>query len=328
MELNATLGGCALGCEDVFGNKNEATAHYESEHNGVVYIDTREKDDELIAEVTRVCEERNVGAIPKKLDSGDYVYYGEEMSVAIEYKEITDAVNSALNDRLFDQANRMAEDYDRAFIFIVGKTSEVKLQGRNIGYGQAYGQILGTIPQILATMNIPVQWLQNSEQFADVGIRTLIDSGDKGLEDNEMLLISPGVSSDSRLAMLMGIDKLGKTAAKKILEKFGGIEGLMEAEYNEIRSVDGIGSTMARKVWNTIHSEYESPGFDPKNKDHPMFEFHSTPGVGSHIMRDIWCETEGLTNDPYEYLDENYDIGPARTKKVKNAIDEVLEKIE
>lgn len=328
--LEQTLDRCQLGCEDIlFDDTNEAVGHYEAEHDGVIYIDTREKDDEILSEVTRVCDERNIGAIPKKLDSGDYVYHGDEHSVAIEYKGISDAVNSALNDRLYRQANRMAQDYDRAFVFIVGKTSEVKLRNRNIGYGQAYGQILGVIPQVLATMNMPVQWLQNEEQFADVGMRTLIDAGDKGLEDNQVVLVSPGVADDTQMGMLMSINGVGRSSAKDILEEWGSLRDVKEAEYYELLDISGIGPTTARKIWNTFNRDWDGPGFDANDTSDPMWDFFETSGVSEDVFCDIWGATDGMSQNPWSYIEDEYeDMGPHRYGIVEEAIEEYLEAVD
>lgn len=313
---------CTLGCDHSFSEPDDAVSHYETEHDGVVLIDTREKDESTLREVERVCEERDVGFVYRQLESGDYVYHGDEQSVAIEHKQIGDAVNSALNDRIYEQSDRMADRFDRAFVFIVGKMSEVRLRGRQVGYGQAYGQIIGVIPQILATMNVPVQWIRSPDKFADVGIRTLIDAGNKGLEDNETLLVSPGVARDPRLAMIQGLDGIGQSAAETILEETGSIEGLCDASYPELLEIDGVGSSTARQLWNTVHTEWDGPGMDPDHLDDRMWGFLDTSGVGDQILRDIWIETDGLRQDPLGYFDAAYDISGARGQRVREAIEE------
>lgn len=293
-------------------------------------IDTREKDEDLIQKTKDLCEDKDIDVVEDALDSGDYVYYGPEATAAIEYKEISDAMNSCLNDRIYKQCNRLAEgdDYDRAFVYIVGKVEELRLHGRNIGYGQAYGQIKGMMPEVIGTMNIPVMWFQNSNEFVDIGIRSAIRAGDAGLEDNEKVLISPGVSSDSQQAVLMSIGRIGKSTAQDILEEFGSIRDVSEAEYWEIKDVSGVGSTTARQIYNTFNEDWNGPGFDAGTKDTPMFEFFDTSGVGSSIMRDIWKETNGLTEEPWEYFYNEYgDMGPSRTGKVEEAIEESLDNL-
>jgi len=322
-------GDCLFGCETVFEDENDEVSHYEAQHGGVVYVDSREKDESILSEVERVCEERNVGVVDKALESGDYVYHGPEMSVAIEYKSITDAVNSAMDGRLYTQADQMASEYDRAFVFIVGKTSEVRLRGREISYGQAYGQILGVIPQILSTMNMPVQWLQNSEQFADIGVRTLIDSGNKGLEDNQIVMVSPGAASDTQMAMLMSIDGVGRSAAKDILGRYGSLRDVKDAEYYELRDVSGIGSKTARKIYNTFNLDWDGPGFDA-SRETPMFDLFSTSGVGSHVFYDLWDETDGFSQDPWPYIENELEdeLGSHRYGIVREATQEYLDKVD
>lgn len=315
---------CVIDGDESFDDDEEAIDHYETEHEGVVFIDSREKDQEVISEVQRVCLERDLGFLERTMEYGDYVYHGEEREVAIEYKNVTDAINSALGDnpRIFNQASGLAERYDHAWVYVVGKTSEARLRGRNIGYAQASGQIYGALSQIIGTMNVPSLWIRSREKFADVGIRAMIDSGDTRFEDNQMLLLSPGSANDTRLATLMTISNLGKSAAKDIMNEFGSVSAVVDASYVELRSIDGIGSKTARRLWNTFNTEYESPGFDDAHKDHRMWSFFDTNYVGNHILREIWVETDGLRSDPIEYVEESCDMGSKKTQRTIDAIEE------
>jgi ERCC4-type nuclease len=304
-------------------NIEDAVAHYEAEHDGVLYVDRREDNLEILEQVKRVCEERNVGMVVKQMESGDYVYHGPEQSVAIEHKGIDDAVSSSMDDRIYTQCDRMAQEFDRAFLFIVGDTDNLSTRHRNIGYGQAYGQIKGAVPQILATMNIPVLWVRTESLFADIGIRALLDAGNHGLEDNEKLLISPGTSTDPRMGMLMTFDGLGSSQAENVLETFDwDIQAVANAEYSELRDVDGVGGVTAKKIWNTFRTTEDGPGMDPKHDNHPMWTFLDTDGVGGSTLREIWKETNGLQEDPYRYVREEIDPGATRRGYMFDAIQE------
>jgi len=295
--------------------------------SGVLHIDNREKDDELLYEVERVAEERDVEHTYTHLDSGDYVYSGEYGRVAIEQKEINDAVHSATNDRLHRQCDQMAEEYDRAWLWVVGKTSEIGTQHGDMGYGQSYGQLKGAMPEILATMNIPVQWVRNENIFADVAIRALLSAGDKGLEDNQLLLVSPGVADDTQMAMLQSIDGIGHSASKLILEKYGSLRAVKDAEYYELLEISGVGSTTARKIYNTFNDDWDGPGYDAAHADNPMYSFFQTSGVSEDVFYRIWDATDGLRDDPYEYFEENFDMGPHRHELTLDAIEETVEKL-
>lgn len=292
---------------------------------GVLYIDRREKNDDLLFEVERVAEERGVEHEYQHLETGDYVYVGEYGKVGIEQKEINDAVQSATSDRLHKQCDRMAEEFDRAWLWVVGKTSEIGTQHGDMGYGQSYGQLKGAMPEILATMNIPVQWVRNENIFADVAIRALISAGDKGLEDNELLLVSPGVADDTQMAMLQSIDGIGSSASQDILEKYGSLRAVKDAEYYELLDINGVGSTTARKIYNTFNDDWDGPGYNASHEDNPMYSFFNTSGVSEDVFYEIWAETDGLKQDPYEYFLENFDMGPHRHELTLDAIDSAVE---
>lgn len=317
---------CSLGCDVGFEDIAGAVAHYESDHEGVLYVDRREANEKILENVSRVCEERNVGMIVKQLETGDYVYHGPEESVAIEHKGINDAVQSAMDERIYTQCDRMAQEFDRAFLFIVGSTDELSLNHTNLGYGQAYGQIKAAIPMILATMNIPVLWVESESLFADVGVRALLNAGNHGLEDNEKLLISPGTASDPRMAMIMSFDGLGEAAAKNILEFYDwDIKKVANATYFELLEIHGVGKTTAKKIYNTFNDDSDGSGMDPKAEDGPMWEFLNTSGVGGSTLRELWTETDGLTDDPYGYVTEEIDPGSARQGYMFDAIEKVHE---
>ena len=51
-----------------------------------------------------------------------------------------------------------------------------------------------------------------------------------------------------RLIFAFGIRHIGKRAAKLLAEKFGSIDAIMKADFNEINSIDGFGEIMSRSV--------------------------------------------------------------------------------
>lgn len=282
-------------------------------------IDTRESDDDILEAVETVAEDKDIPVDHTHLETGDYVV-GD---AAIELKTINDAVQSALDDRLYKQADRLADEFERCWIIVVGKIRELDTQYSSMNYQQQYGQMVHVMPEIMAKTNIPILWVDTPQKFADLGVRALIEAGKFDGKPPEKLLVSPGSTSDSRVNMLSGIDTVGAAQAKTLLDEFGSIEALTNARFDEFLSISGIGWSTARKIHNSFHAGWDgTPGLDADAETlTPAMEFLHTSGVGDDILVDIYASSNELMESPHDYLDNEYpDIGTARRNKIVDAL--------
>lgn len=294
------------------------------EFTGTLLIDTREKDADIIANVERVAEELGIESEHVQLEHGDYVYENDEKSVAIEYKSIGDAAQSTTGSspRLVKQANRLAENFDAAYVVIVGGINDMGSDYySSMSYAARYAQMVEKLPIIMSETNIPISMIEKDNAFADIFIRVIVHKGEGSTLDTVM--ISPGVSEDDRMAVLMGISDIGRGTVKKILDKFGTLQNVAQAQYDELLEVNGVGERTAWKIYVAFRSEWTGePGFNYEGTGEVqrIRSFLDTHGVGDSILLDVYGGTDELTDDVSEYVEQNYsNISDAKKEKIIDA---------
>ncbi|MFB6095565.1 MAG: ERCC4 domain-containing protein [Halodesulfurarchaeum sp.] len=297
---------------------------------GTLTIDDREEDEEMIRNAERVADEMGVEVEEARIDAGDYVYESGRTGrrTAIEYKGVNDLPGSVVGDspRLVKQANRLAEEFDWAAIWISGKVDELHTTHTEMTYGQMYEQIKEVMAEVQSTMNIITNWVHTTSIVADVGIRSMIRAGDQPPEEATRLLLSPGVDEDARMSMVLGLDNFGRTDAKRILETFGTLQHAMNAPLPSLLAVDGMGRGKARRFYNTARVPWDGePGVDVDTWENHVWEFLDTHGVGDHILIDVLEGTNELQGDVREYVENAYpDMRESKRETIIEAANDAI----
>lgn len=295
-----------------------------------LYIDDREKDEEMVRNAERVAEEMGVAVSHERLETGDYVYEsGNGRRAAIEYKDVNDMAVSAVGDspRIFKQANRVASEFEWGAVWVSGKVDELHTTHTEMSYGQMYAQIQEALSEIQSTMNIMVNWVHNKSLVADIGIRAMIRAGDRPPEEATKLLLSPGVAEDLRMSMIMGVTHFGRGDAKSMLEEFGTLRDAINAPFYRLMGMGGMGPAKARRWYSTSRAQWNGePGLDVDEWDDPVLQFMETSGVGDHILLDVLEGTDDLNGDVESFLDVEYpDMYDSKREKIIEAAEEARE---
>jgi len=177
----------------------------------VVYVDSREhkKAQEIIKELRRL----GATVVEKMLDIGDYVV---SERVVIERKSARDFAKSIIDGRLFDQAARMREKYEKPIVIVEGNLWKVdKYMNININC------VLGALISLVVKFNVTVLFSKDKPMTAYLiydlakmeqekekrGIKT--QSGKKSLTLREL-----------QVQFLASLPGIGVKRAEKILEEF------------------------------------------------------------------------------------------------------------
>ncbi len=177
----------------------------------IVYVDSREhkKAQDIIKELRRL----GATVVEKMLDIGDYVV---SERVVIERKSARDFAKSIIDGRLFDQAARMREKYEKPIIIVEGNLWKVdKYMNMNINC------VLGALISLIVKFNITVLFSKDKPMTAYLiydlakmeqekekrGIKT--QTGKKSLTIREL-----------QIQFLASLPGIGIKRAEKILEEF------------------------------------------------------------------------------------------------------------
>ena len=204
----------------------------------LVVSDYREK--ETVAALKSFGAHVNKTSLPV----GDFVCSDR---VIVERKDHSDFIASIIDGRIFDQAERMKESYEKPIFIIEGNSN------RDISINALKSAIaVLTIDHgisVISTKNpkdtaLTVFWLAKKEQHATnrkVSVRGNKKSRDHDLLKERIVCSLPGVST---------------VLCKRLLEHFTSVESIFSATEDELTEVEGIGKKMARNIRQVVEKDW------------------------------------------------------------------------
>ena len=177
-------------------------------------VDYRERTSALFPMVA-ACSDFDVRV--GRLIAGDYIV-GRE--VVIERKTAADFVASVIDARIFRQAQRLA---------------------------------LARLRPLLIVEGVPVIRCGNTDESLTV-LRLLAAQTLRASEvDLPRAGYRPRRTENRKLFVLQGLPGVGPALARRLLERFGSVERVMEADEEELCGVSGIGRSKATAIRALIH---------------------------------------------------------------------------
>ncbi len=171
----------------------------------------------------------------KRLDVGDYIINN---NIFIERKTTSDFIESMQDKRLFDQISRIRKNGKRALMIIEGK----RLPGRPA--------ILGSLCAITAKYYMPVLRSVNIKGTAGI-LKHLYNYESTDFHEKPYCThdfrTKRGISSLQE-RMLMQLYRVGPKLARKLLNKFDSIGGILRANENELLEINGVGKMLLHEI--------------------------------------------------------------------------------
>jgi len=178
------------------------------------------------------------------LETGDFVCSDR---LVIERKSHSDFVSSIIDGRIFDQAKRMRDNFEKP-IFIIEGTSN-----RNITANSMKATIASLAVNygvsIISTKNktdtaLTIFWLAKKEQHEsdrELSVRVGKRPKNKKKLQEQIVCGLPGISN---------------VICRRLLDEFGTVENVFSANEEELMKVEGIGKTMASKIRDIVKKDY------------------------------------------------------------------------
>ncbi|WP_247002348.1 ERCC4 domain-containing protein [Halosolutus gelatinilyticus] len=189
------------------------------------------------------------GVAVDRLSAGDLAVD----AVGIERKTLRDFVNGVMarsGPDLYDQAARLGEAYDHAYVLVEGDFDD--LEALNTGVDPA--AIRGSMASITARLSIPVIPCTDRARLVDYAIRL----ARKHVEEPSARRLPVGAVPSKRepttKRMYGCIDGIGPELAAALYEAYPTIEALLEATPEDLTAIDGIGETRARTVYDAVRT--------------------------------------------------------------------------
>ncbi len=201
-----------------------------------VVIDEREKRSGIIEILS--CSE-DVAVEVKSLKTGDYLVDGH---LLIERKTVRDMAISIIDGRLFRQAVRLSSCSEFSVIIIEGDW-ETDRPGN-----MTRESLLGAFVSMTIILGIAVIWTRDAEETA----KTLLYAAKQMRSSINDALPRHGRRPKGKAKLqnfiLQGLPGIGPKKAKQLIEKFGNVQSVINAEKEELMKIPGIGEETARMI--------------------------------------------------------------------------------
>lgn len=197
-------------------------------------IDEREKK----SGIPDLLREVGVKVELKSLPIGDYIVASETV---VERKSVYDFISSVFDGRLFDQCNRLKENYENPAIVIEGNFDEIEQIADNplVFYG--------AISSVVLDFKIPVVPTPNASHTAKLLIAMCARQGTlKGPFLKKIR--KSGNLEHQQLSILCSLPGVGEKLAARMLEKFGSASNSLNATVSDLSKIRGMGEARAQKI--------------------------------------------------------------------------------
>ncbi|MCL5430509.1 MAG: helix-hairpin-helix domain-containing protein [Candidatus Marsarchaeota archaeon] len=206
-------------------------------------VDQRERNAELIKSLEYLGLEIEVKTVP----IGDYLASDR---VCIERKTVADFESSIMNGRLFDQLERLRNEYDFPILILEGDQDTFRLK-HNI--------INGTIVAIYIDFGIPVLFshapANTAELIANIAKRE--QAGGNRREPSAKGGARAYTNRQFQEFIIGNLPGVGPKLAKALLKHFGSIKKISNAKIEDLMEVEKIGKKKAERIHGVVNSAYE-----------------------------------------------------------------------
>ena len=204
----------------------------------IITADDREKSSGLI----ELLVQEGIDVTIEHLLCCDYIINNE---IAIERKTGKDFLVSVVDGRLFRQAKAMKNSLPRPVFLIEGNPFYVDMDFNP-------ESIRGVILSLQVIWYIPVLFSKSKEDTC----RIFKMLGNQEQVQTNLLTLRHGYRPKRMITkqfyILQGLPSVGPQLAKRMLEHFGTVRRVMQADIDALSSIEGIGKKKAENICNVL----------------------------------------------------------------------------
>jgi Fanconi anemia group M protein len=215
------------------------------EKKALIYVDSRERCTSILDYL------RKIALIEiTTLPVGDYILSDR---VVVERKTVEDFLSSLMDKRLFAQAIEMKRNFSSPILIIEGTDDIYSLRGIN------ENAIRGAIASLSIDYGIGIIRTENETDTAK--FLHLIAKREQ-LDENRPVSLrgekKPALLEEKQRFILESLPNVSSVLAKRLLERFGSVQNVINASKKELGEVAGIGEGKAEEIVTTIRSRYKT----------------------------------------------------------------------
>ena len=199
-----------------------------------IVIDERERK----SGIPKLLQAIGVNVEVKTLPIGDYIVSHETV---VERKSIHDFISSIFDGRLFDQCNRLKENFKFPIILLEGNVDEIESITENplVFYG--------ALSTIAVDFKIPVIPTPNASHTAKLLVS--LSSRKESIKGPLLKKIKKSNNiQKQQLIVLCSLPGIGEKTAIRMLEKFGTPLKALSSSTKDLAKIPGLGESRAKKI--------------------------------------------------------------------------------
>ena len=224
-----------------------------------IIVDSREasKNRDIVAKL----RSKGVRVAVMELEAGDYYLLAREPSKAllVERKTVLDFANSIRDNRIWDQAKRLAEaarmDGVRPIIILEGWLGLIEKRTRwNIA------SILRVIDELVLDWGIPIIPTHNRDSTIAWLAAKAKSLGRVEEKRVARLRVEKKPLSLNERILYVAEGLVGPVLARRLLRHFGTLRRIANASISELMRVEGIGETRAKEIYAIFNTPWRPDG--------------------------------------------------------------------
>lgn len=211
-----------------------------------IFIDDREKSSLIVKELI----DMGIMVHLERLDVGDYLLSSR---TGVEFKTISDFVDSIIDGRLLEQMAALKRVYEKPLLVLEG--TEDIYSARNIHPNA----IRGMLSMITVTYGIPILYTKNPKDTA--GLLAIIAKREQTEDPRPYLPKAaekkPSTITEQQQFIVASFPGIGATLAEPLLRQFKSVKDLVNATEKDLQQVDLIGPKKAEEIRKVLDAEYD-----------------------------------------------------------------------
>ncbi len=207
-----------------------------------IIVDNRERNLEIIDTLSNSGVDLDFAQLPV----GDYIV---SKRICVERKTVPDFESSIMDNRLFDQLERLHASFEKPILIIEGSGAEHRL---------ANNVIIGTILRLYLDYNVQV--LRSSDAYETATMLSKFADREQNIDNNRPRLTGRKKAYTTyqwQTLVLSSLPGIGPNLAHGLIEHFKTLKNIANANEKQLVEVDKIGKKKAAEIFRIINSEFD-----------------------------------------------------------------------
>lgn len=207
-----------------------------------IIVDNRERNLNILEGLER----NNVCITFAQLPVGDYII---SERLCVERKTVSDFESSIINTRLFEQAKRLRESFEKPVILVEGVQEDLVLT-RNV--------LIGAMLKLYTDFNVQILYAGSDEETAYILFKLAEKEQIKDEREPRLIGNKKAYSMYQwQTLLLSSIPGVGPRLAGSLIRHFKTLKNVANALPEQLMEVEKVGKKKAEKIYEILNAEFK-----------------------------------------------------------------------